>query len=78
MTISIEFTPGLPPPVTGTCIFLLSDGTLCEGVLHRDDGRLMLTTCNIAEPHSLEKITMPAEGKVQAYARNTGHQRPAS
>lgn len=79
MSINIESTPGLPPAGEGPCIFLLWDGSLCEGVLHREEGRLMLTHYNLSSPGAPEKITMRADtGKVAAYARLTGHQRAAA
>lgn len=79
MSINIEFTPGLPAPGEGTCIFLLWDGMLCEGVLHRVEGRLMLTHYNLSSPGAPEQITIRADtGKVQAFARLMGHKRAAA
>lgn len=76
MTIKIDFTPGLPPPLTGSCIFLLWDGTLCEGTLHREGEHLMLTHYNQVAPGAPERITLRADtGKVQGYAPITGHTR---
>lgn len=76
MSINIEFTPGLPPPSTRSCIFLMWDGMLCEGVLHREGEHLMITHYNLSEPGIPEKITVRADrGKVQAYAPLTGHVR---
>lgn len=69
MTIRIEFTPGLPPPLTGACIFLMWDGMLCEGELIVKDGRRMLVHYNLAAPDAPERIEQRAEGgKVQGYA----------
>ena len=78
MNIKIEFTPGLPPPLTGACIFLMWDGMLCEGTLHHEGGRLMLTHYNLAAPNAPEKIVVRADsGKVQGYTPITGHARVA-
>lgn len=76
MSFNIEFTPGLPPLGTGPCIFLMWDGMLCEGLLRQDGENLTLTHYNLSEPDSPEKITnRVGTGKVQAYARLTGHHR---
>ncbi|TXI24206.1 MAG: hypothetical protein E6Q67_03025 [Roseateles sp.] len=78
MNIKIEFTPGLPPQLTGPCIFLMWDGMLCEGTLHREGEHQMLTYYNLAAPEAPEKITVRADtGKVQGYAPITGHPRAA-
>ena len=72
----VEITLGLPPLTTGPCIFLLWDGMLCEGVLHREGEQLMLTHYNLSTPDRPEKITHRADtGKVQGYAQLTGHHR---
>lgn len=69
MQLNITFTPGLPPPLTGPCIFLLWDGTLCEGGLFHKGGRTWLVHYNFANPIAPERIEMPADGgKIQAYA----------
>lgn len=79
MSITIELTPGLPRAGAGPCIFLLWDGMLCEGVLHRDGEHLMLTHYNLTSPGAPEKITMRADtGKVQAHVQLMGHKRAAA
>lgn len=61
MSINIELTPGLPPHGEGPCIFLLWDGMLCEGGLHSDDQRLMLTHYSLSSSGEPEKITIRAD-----------------
>ncbi|MFK4705627.1 hypothetical protein ABIC83_002466 [Roseateles asaccharophilus] len=73
MQVNIAITPGLPPPLTGACIFLLWDGTLCEGALFQKDGRRWLVHYNFAKTAEPERIEMPADGgKVQGYAPIAG------
>lgn len=69
MSLNIQFTPGLPPPLTGACIFLMWDGMLCEGVLVLKEGRHVLVHYNLAALGAPERIEQPADGgKVQGYA----------
>lgn len=64
----ITLTPGLPPPLTGACIFLLWDGMLCEGELIKKDGRNVLVHYNLAAPGAPERIEHAADGgKVLGY-----------
>lgn len=73
--MQISMTPGLPPTAAGPCIFLLWDGMLCEGTLHREGENLMLTHYNLTgAPDAPQKITMRADtGKVVAHTPLTGH-----
>ena len=67
--MQIEFTPGLPPPLTGPCIFLMWDGMLCEGVLLREGAHQMLIHYNLTTPGRPDRIAVRADtGKVQGYA----------
>lgn len=64
----ISMTEGVPP-VDGPFIFLMWDGGLVEGVLHRQDGKRVMTHYNLTIPFKPEAITHSAEGeKIVAYA----------
>lgn len=72
MSFNIEFNPGLPPPLTGPCLFLMWDGSVCEGGLHTSDGRQWLVTHNYADPTQPQRIEIPADGgKVLGFAIST-------
>jgi hypothetical protein len=72
MSYKIEFTRGLPPALTGPCIFLMWDGSACEGGLHTRDGRQWLVTHNYADPTRPQRIEIPADGgKVLGFALAT-------
>jgi hypothetical protein len=74
MTILVEFQKGLPDH-GDPCIFLLWDGSLCEGFLSKEGERRMLTTYSLAGP-APERITMRADGgKIQGFAELRGHQK---
>ena len=69
MSIRLNFTPGLPPVLSGACIFLLWDGSLCEGELIQRDGRHVLVHYNLAAlgwPQRIEKVA--DRGAIQGYA----------
>lgn len=64
----IQFQSGLPAHGR-PCIFLMSDGSLCEGFLHNEGDRLMLTTFNQSAPDGQERITTRADtGDIQGYS----------
>lgn len=74
--MNVQFTPGLPPQLSGACIFLLWDGSLCEGHLVRrgEADQPVLITYNLADPERPERIELRAgPDKVQGYALLTGH-----
>jgi hypothetical protein len=73
----IHFEPGLPPH-GNPCIFLMWDGSLCEGFLQHENGHRMLTTYNLVAKSPEQIKLRAATGKVQAYAELTGHPRSAA
>lgn len=69
MSYKIEFTAGLPPLHCGPCIFLMWDGSVCEGGLHTKDGRQWLVTHSYADPTLPQRVEIPADGgKVLGFA----------
>lgn len=69
MNVHLDFTPGLPSACDGPCVFLLWDGSICEGGLYLREGRRWLVTHNYADPQRPERIEMPADtGRVLGFA----------
>lgn len=81
--LTINLTPGLPPPLAGACIFLMWDGTLCEGqIIRREDGRLVLVHYDLTAPHDPQRIEHSVDeggkDKVQGYVRIADRGRSAA